>query len=134
MALSIVVPVWIGQVTSSYDQDDKCLQLLTKLSIDPQAVPDYTLSNVLLRHKGKLVILLTKLSIYPQAVPGYTLSNGLLRHKGKLVIGNSGQLRTQLLENFHQSALGRHSGERATYHRLKLVFYCPKMPSTSRNT
>lgn len=97
MALSIAVPVWIDQVTSSYDQDDKCLELPTKLSIDPQAAPDYTLSN------------------------------GLLRHKGKLVIGNSGQLRTQLLENFHQSALGGHSGERATYQRMKLIFYWPKM-------
>lgn len=36
-------------------------------------------------------------------------------------------MRTQLLHSFHQSALGGHSGERATYQRLKPVFYWPRM-------
>jgi len=97
MALSYVIPVWIEQVTSSYEQDQCCLDMIQKLSIDPAAIPNYTLSN------------------------------GLLRCKNKLVIGNSGTLRKQLLDSFHQSSFGGHSGERATLKRLQLVFQRSKM-------
>lgn len=62
-----------------------------------------------------------------QPVPHYTLMNGIIRFHGKLVIGTASQLRTQLLNSFHQSALGGHSGERATYQRLKLIFYWNNM-------
>ena len=55
------------------------------------------------------------------------LQNGILRYKGKVFVGNNGPLRLQLLDNFHKSALGGHSSERATYQRLKLVFYWPRM-------
>ena len=76
LAISQVIPVWIEQVTDSYTSDATCLDLITKLSI------------------------------HNQAVPHYTFSNGLLRHDGKLVIGTTGNLRQQLLEAFHKSALG----------------------------
>lgn len=71
--------------------------------------------------------LITKLSIENQAVPNYTFSEGLLRFKGKLYIGTSTSLKQQLLDSFHKSALGGHSGERATYKRLQLIFYWPNM-------
>lgn len=70
---------------------------------------------------------LTKLSVAPNSVPHYTFKNGILRYKGKIVIGTSGPLRNQLLNSFHQSALGGHLGERATYQRIKLIFYWPKL-------
>jgi hypothetical protein len=85
LTISSVVPAWIEQVTQSYLQDDHCLELLTKLSVDSTTVPNYTLAN------------------------------GILRHKGKVLVGNNGPLRLQLLDHFHKSALGGHSGERATY-------------------
>lgn len=97
MALSIVKPVWLEEVQNTYTQDDSCLQLIAKLSITPTSIP------------------------------GYTLSNGILRHKGKILIGTTRDMRSQLLHSFHQSALGGHSGERATYQRIKLVFSWPKM-------
>lgn len=97
LALTTVVPQWIQQVTDSYASDPHCMHLMEKLAVDPTAV-QYT-----------------------------TFKNGLLRVKGKLLVGPNGPLRQQLLEAFHQSALGGHSGERATYHRLKLVFYWPQM-------
>lgn len=87
----------IEQVVKSYEEDKFCTDLITKLSIDSQAMPNYTLSN------------------------------GLIRYKGKLLIGANGELRQQLLQSFHQSALGGHSGERATCQRMKLVFFWPKM-------
>jgi hypothetical protein len=97
MAISHVIPVWIEQVTESYNTDAICLDLITKPRINSQAVPNFTLSN------------------------------GLLRHEGKLVIGAAGNLRHKLLEAFHKSALGGHSGERATYQKIKLVVYWPKL-------
>jgi hypothetical protein len=88
MAISMVVPAWIEQVTSTYDQDEKCKELITKLSID----------NASVQH--------------------YSLQNGILRYKGRVCIGDNGPHKKQLLENFHKSAWGGHSGERATYRRL----------------
>ena len=97
LTISSVQTAWIDQVVNSYQQDEHCLDLLTKLSIDQAAVQHHTLHN------------------------------GILRYKGKLLVGNTGQLRVQLLHHFHKSALGGHSGERATYQRLKLIFYWPRM-------
>jgi hypothetical protein len=97
MAVSVVVPVWVEQVQASYEQDPKRLELLTKLSIDSQAVPKFSLQN------------------------------GIIRHKGKLLIGNNTQLKSQLMATFHKSALSGHSGEGATLKRLQLMFYWPNM-------
>jgi len=96
-AISLVVPVWIEQVINTYQDDRACLDLITKLSVDANAVPNFTLQN------------------------------GILRYKGRVLVGTSGSLKSLLLDTFHKSALGGHSGERATYQRLKLVFYWPKM-------
>ena len=96
-AISLVVPVWIEQVINTYQDDRACLDLITKLSVDANAVPNFTLQN------------------------------GILRYKGRVLVGTSGSLKSLLLDTFHKSALGEHSGERATYQRLKLVFYWPKM-------
>jgi len=89
--------VWIEQVINTYQDDRACLDLITKLSVDANAVPNFTLQN------------------------------GILRYKGRVLVGTSGSLKSLLLDTFHKSALGGHSGERATYQRLKLVFYWPKM-------
>jgi hypothetical protein len=97
MAISQAVPVWKEQVIHSYEEDPHCLDLLSKLSIDCQAVPNYSLEN------------------------------SILRYKTKLYIGLTSNLRQQLLDSFHTSALGGHSGERATLKRLQLIFYWPKM-------
>ncbi|PUZ61069.1 hypothetical protein GQ55_4G240600 [Panicum hallii var. hallii] len=97
MAISAVVPVWMEQVSSSYEEDNQCSELLAKLTIDPTAVPNHSFHG------------------------------GIIRNKGKIWIGNTGTLRQQLLDSFHKSALGGHSGERATYKRMKLLFYWPQM-------
>jgi len=55
-------------------------------------------------------------------VPNYTLVNGLLRFKGKLINGDKTDLKKQLMESFHTSAFGGHSGERATLKRIQLFF------------
>jgi hypothetical protein len=56
MAITTAVPQWTQQVTLSYEADMKCSDLISKLSIDPQAVPNFTWSNGLLRYKGKIYV------------------------------------------------------------------------------
>lgn len=51
------------------------------------------------------------------------VEGGLLKHKGRLVIGSHGELREKLINEFHNTALGGHSGVQVTYHRLKALFY-----------
>lgn len=93
----VIVPQWITEVIASYSHDPKCQELESHLHIAPQ----------------------------PQSP--YTLKAGILRYKDRLVIGAGTNLRTQLLVSFHDSAMGGHSGERATYQRLKQLFYWPGM-------
>ena len=94
---STAIPTWIAEVVNSYKGDTKCSDLLAKLAIDPAAQPPYTLTS------------------------------GVLRYKGKILIGNNSALKNSLLTSFHKSELGGHSGERATYHRLKILFTWPGM-------
>jgi len=54
---------------------------------------------------------------------GYTLHQGLIRCKGKIWTANNSALQTRLLTAFHASPMGGHSGTKATYHRLKNLFY-----------
>lgn len=99
LAITMITPKWMEEIQGTYDQDEHCLQLLTKLSVQRDSVAHFTLQN------------------------------GLLRYKGRIVVGNTGSLQQRLISTFHNSALGGHSGERATYQRIKLLFYWPNMKS-----
>lgn len=52
---------------------------------------------------------------------------GLVRKKKKLDIGLSGGVRKRIMKELHASAIGGHSGMRATYQRIKRTFYWPGM-------
>lgn len=97
LAVTTATPIWITEVIASYENDERCKDLMTQLSINANAQPQYSMKH------------------------------GILRYKGKLYVGSHTVLKKQLLVSFHSSALGGHSGERATYQRLKLLFYWPKM-------
>lgn len=88
-----VVPVWVNEIINSYDRDEFCKELITKLSIDTNAEHNYTL-------KG-----------------------GILRYKNKVVVGTNSELRVQLILLCHDSALEGYSGDRVTYQRMKLLFH-----------
>jgi len=94
---SVAVPLWITEVKDSCDSDDKCKELITQLSVNESVVPHYTFKH------------------------------GVLRYKDKLVIGSATTLRHKLIDAFHASELGGHSGSKATYQRLKLLFHWPSM-------
>lgn len=99
-AMSTATPSWLSAVITSYTSDPQGTQLITKLSLSPDAVPNYTLSG------------------------------GILRFYNRIWIGNDKALQTQLISAMHSSAVGGHSGIPVTYSRLKQYFYWPSMKSS----
>lgn len=84
----------IIDITKSYHQDSACKKRLEQYTVSP-----------------------------PDQQSHYTFHSGILRYKGRILVGNSSGLREQLFSALHSSAIGGHSGMRATYHRLKKLFY-----------
>jgi hypothetical protein len=95
LAISAVTPKWITEVEQSYSQDNGCKPLLEQLLLDNQSKPNYSLNA------------------------------GILRYKGKIYVGNVPPLKKQLLTALHSLAVGGHSGHKATYQRIKRIFYWP---------
>lgn len=70
---------------------------------------------------------MTAKSVDPTAYGEFTVSDGLLRYKGKVVVGADSNLRASILSEIHNSSFGGHSGIQRTYMRLKNSFYWPGM-------
>ena len=96
-SVTVVVPKWTEDVIQSYQGDQDSNKLLQKVAAD--IGPD----------------------------PKFSLTKGLLKYKNRIYVGASTGFRQQLLQTFHSSALGGHSGSKATYYRMKKVFYWPNM-------
>lgn len=96
-AITVCVPGWIEDVKQSYIQDKDSDKLLQKIAKD---VTD---------------------------PPQYTIRDGIIKHGSNIYVCASTNLRLQLLETFHQSALGGHSGTKATYQRIKRIFCWPHL-------
>jgi hypothetical protein len=94
LAISARVPLLMQEVINSYAVDVKAQQLLQELAVT-----------------GK-------------NIEGYELHQGLIKFHGKIWIGANVGLQTKLIQAFHSSALGGHSGIQTTYQRLhKLVVW-----------
>jgi transposase InsO family protein len=85
-------PRWFESVVQSYSADAHARSILAKLAIDASSVQHFTLHN------------------------------GLLRYKDKIWVGEDDTLKAKLVQAFHNSPLGGHSGIPVTYRRLKQVF------------
>ncbi|RVW97716.1 Transposon Ty3-G Gag-Pol polyprotein [Vitis vinifera] len=59
----------------------------------------------------------------PSAYPKYSWRGEELRRKGKLVVGVNEQLRREILNSFHDSPTGGHSGVYVTTKRISAVIY-----------
>ena len=91
-AISSCQPQWISEVLNGYQQDEVTLSILAKLTIAPNTVPHFTLSE------------------------------GVLRYKSRIWIGDNKLLQLKLMSACHASALGGHSGVPVTYSRMKKLF------------
>jgi hypothetical protein len=87
-AISTTIPLWVKDVQNSYIGEPKCKELEEQLHVNPDSVPNFTLTS------------------------------GLIRYKGRLYIGTSTDLKTNMIQSFHSSALGGHSGDRVNYIKL----------------
>ena len=101
LTTSIAIPAWTLDVTSSYVEDDNCLQLLQQLAIKQDDNSPFTLQS------------------------------GILRYKGRIYIGKTSDLQERIFQSFHSSIFGGHSGNRVTYHRIKQLFYWPGLKKYS---
>lgn len=93
--ISYCRPAWAQEVINSYVTDTRAQELLTQLAI---VSPDKK---------------------------GHELHDGLIRYKGRLWIGNNSALQTKLIHAMHGTAVGGHSGVRATYQRVCKQYYWP---------
>lgn len=90
-AITAVLPDWVKQISESYEKTDWLRDLLTQLTIQPAGNP------------------------------GYTLSNGLIRFKGRPVGGDDKLLRGRILQTLHSFTLGRPFGAKSTLLQSKTV-------------
>jgi hypothetical protein len=91
-ALSEVRPVWLQEVLNSYVTDALAQTKLQALAVHS---PDSQ---------------------------GFELHQGLIKVHGKIWVGANSALQTKLINAFHNSAVGGHSGVLPTYKRLKRLF------------
>lgn len=92
LAMSVASPKWITDVLQSYIDDPVASGLISRLSIDPQAVPNFTLRN------------------------------GIMRFKNKIWIGAAPSLHHRIISSLHDSPVGGHSGIPVTLRRLRQYF------------
>ena len=67
--------------------------------------------------------LITELEKDPNSHQGFSWENDTLTYKGSLVVGNSPDIRKQLMAAYHSSSMGGHSGVDKTTRRIKMTFY-----------
>jgi hypothetical protein len=97
LAISSTVPDWVADIEASYYNDTQYTNITQQLAVNTEAVPNYTL--------------------HP----------GILRYKGRICIGTNTDLRGKILTSLHASAIGGHSGIRATYQRVHKIFHWPHL-------
>uniref|UniRef100_A0A453D8R9 Reverse transcriptase RNase H-like domain-containing protein n=1 Tax=Aegilops tauschii subsp. strangulata TaxID=200361 RepID=A0A453D8R9_AEGTS len=88
-AVSTSKPVWIQEILNSYTVDPNAQLMLQKLAVDSKACP------------------------------GFQLQEGLIKQEGKIWVGANTGLQTKLIQAFHSSPIGGHSGILPTYHKVK---------------
>ena len=77
-----------------------------------------------------LKLILEILQKNPTKKPDYTLQGDLLFYKGKVVLSSTSSIIPSLLQEFHSTPVGGHSGFTRTYKRLARSFFWPGMRKT----
>jgi len=93
--ISVATPQWCADIIHGY-------------SVDPQTQR-----------------LMTKLTTSTTSCAPFTLSDGVIRHKKRIWVRNNSALQQQIIQAFHSSPLGGHSGVPATTKRIKAFFAWP---------
>lgn len=105
--------------------EDMDLKLISRsywhdvVEIDEEVRKDPTLSRII-----------TDLKANPDSHPHYTLEHDRLYYKGRLVLATSSSWIPKLLDEFHASPAGGHSGVYGTYRRVAQSLYWIGMKGT----
>jgi hypothetical protein len=75
---------------------------------------------------------ITKLQQGPDSKGRFALRDGILYFRGRIWLGGSTELQQAILQAFHASTVGGHSGFPATYARLRRLFAWPKMKAQTK--
>jgi hypothetical protein len=75
------------------------------------------------------IAMMSKLALDPQSIPNFTLKAAILRYRNRIWVGNDTALQQRLISEFHSSAWGGHSGVPVTHMRLKQCFAWKGMKS-----
>ena len=55
---------------------------------------------------------MAQLLLGPSSLSKYTLVDGILKYLGKIYVGDAHDIRSQIIQALHASAMGGHSGQR----------------------
>lgn len=92
LAMSMVKPKWLNVVVGGYFNNPRAQKLLAELSIHS---PDAN---------------------------GYSLVDGVIRFKNRIWLGHHQEAQQAVMMALHDSGVGGHSGQHATYHKIKALF------------
>ena len=85
------------ELQKSYERDGHCQDIIAQLILDPNTHTDYAMVD------------------------------GMLRYQGKLYVGSANNIRNQIIEVFHASAIGGHSGQNSCWQKVRSLFHWPGM-------
>jgi hypothetical protein len=91
-AISGVVPIWVHDILNSYSVDADAQRLLQELAM------------------------------VSKNDPGFSLLDGIIRFKGKIWVDANTAIQTKIIQAFHSSRIGGHSGIQATYKKIQKLF------------
>jgi hypothetical protein len=94
--ISVVQPKWLQEISESYVSDPVTAALVQQYTITP-----------------------------PEPASNHTFHQGILRYQGRIMIGSNKAIQDNIFLALHCSAIGGHSGMRATYQRIKCLFHWP---------
>ncbi|KAM0865713.1 hypothetical protein ACQ4PT_043087 [Festuca glaucescens] len=96
-AISECQPAWLDDVRNSYSTNPHAAQWIEKLRVGPDS-----------KHR-------------------FSLQQGILYFRNRIWLGGSETLQKKILQAFHSSTIGGHSGFPVTYQRIRKLFAWPKM-------
>jgi hypothetical protein len=101
-----------------------CSQEFYALSTS-QAVWLQELTSTYVTHPATAELLASLTISSPQG--HFSLHNGVIRYKSRIWVASAPSLQTKIIQAFHSSAIGGHSGFLVTYMKIKKLFAWPAM-------
>lgn len=92
LAHSVGVPQWCETIIQGYNSDPHGQELITKLSVPPTIVPNFSFTN------------------------------RLLKYKSRVWLGSNTAIQQQIIQALHASAVGGHSDAPASIKRVQQFF------------